>query len=99
MIIITGRMKIPDENREPFFDIAKRQVELSRREAGCLNYWLYEDAFEPRRFFFYEEWKDRDAVDFHFKQSYCLEFVKALRKLTDGEPEMHIRTIVEKSKT
>lgn len=54
---------------------------------------------EPRRFFFYEEWKDRDAVDFHFKQSYCLEFVKALRKLTDGEPEMHIRTIVEKSKT
>lgn len=38
MIVITGRMKIPDENRETFFEISKRQVELSRREAGCLKY-------------------------------------------------------------
>lgn len=99
MIVITGRMKIPDQNRGPFFELAKRQVELSRHEAGCLNYWLYEDSLKPGHFFFYEEWRDRNAIDFHFKQSYCLEFVKALLKLTDGEPEMHIRTIAEKTKT
>ncbi len=98
MIIITGRMTIPDENKDQFFTISKRQVDLSRLEEGCLNYWLYEDSFEPGKFFFYEEWESRDAVDFHFKQSYCLEFVEALRKLTQGKPAMHIRTIAERPK-
>ena len=96
MIIITGRMAIADTNRDAFFVISKRQVELSRLEDGCLNYWLYEDAMAPGHFFFYEEWKDRAAVDFHFKQDYCLDFVKKLRGLTTGEAEMHIRTIAEK---
>tara|TARA_R110002074_G_C12537236_1_gene665402 strand:+ start:1446 stop:1754 length:309 start_codon:yes stop_codon:yes gene_type:complete len=96
MIIITGRMAIADSNRDAFFAISKRQVELSRLEEGCLNYWLYEDAMAPGQFFFYEEWKDRVAVDFHFKQDYCLDFVKKLRGLTTGKAEMHIRTIAEK---
>ncbi|MCE9648392.1 MAG: antibiotic biosynthesis monooxygenase [Parvibaculum sp.] len=96
MIVITGRMNIPDANRKDFFDISTRQVRLSREEAGCLSYWLFEDAMAPGTFFFYEEWKDRDAVDFHFKQDYCLDFVKRLRKLTSGEADMKIRTIAEK---
>ena len=93
MIVITGRMKIPDQHRDAFFVISKKQVELSRKEAGCLNYWLYEDAMDAGTFFFYEEWKDRDAVSFHFEQSYCLDFVRELRGLTDGEADMKIRTI------
>jgi quinol monooxygenase YgiN len=97
MIVITGRMAVPDGNRDAFCRIATQQVELSRREAGCLNYWLFEDVHERGTFFFYEGWKDRAAVDFHFAQTYCLDFVRALRGLTDGKPDMHIRTIAEKS--
>ncbi|MGB3809403.1 MAG: putative quinol monooxygenase [Parvibaculum sp.] len=97
MIVITGRMKIPDANRKAFFDISERQVTLSREEDGCLSYSLFEDAMEPGIFFFYEEWKDRTAVDFHFAQAYCLDFVKHLRKLTDGDADMKIRTIAPKN--
>ena len=50
MIIITGRMAVADQNRGAFFTISKRQVELSRLEDGCLNYWLYEDAMSPGHF-------------------------------------------------
>lgn len=95
MIVITGRMKIADANRAAFLEIGERQVRLSREEAGCLSYALYEDALAPGTFFFHEEWKDRAAVDFHFKQAYCLEFVKRLRPLTDGEADMKIRKIAE----
>lgn len=55
MIIITGLMTIPDENKDQFFAISRRQVDLSRLEEGCVNYWLCEDFFEPGKFFFYEE--------------------------------------------
>lgn len=96
MIVITGRMTIADDKRSAFLGIATRQVELSKLEAGCINYWLFEDAHHPGIFFFYEEWKDRAAVDFHFAQDYCLDFVKKLRPLTTGEADMNIRTIAEK---
>lgn len=96
LIVITGRMNIPDANRKDFFDISERQVQLSRKEPGCVSYWLLEDAMEPG-VFFYEEWQDRAAVDFHFKQDYCLDFVKRLRKLTAGEADMNIRTVAPKA--
>lgn len=96
MIVITGKMRIPAGNRVEFFEIGERQVRLSREETGCVSYALYEDALAPGTFFFYEEWKDREAVDFHFRQAYCLEFVKRLRKLTDGEADMKIRAVAEK---
>tara|TARA_R110000824_G_scaffold118960_10_gene271760 strand:+ start:17619 stop:17927 length:309 start_codon:yes stop_codon:yes gene_type:complete len=97
MIVITGRMKISERNRDAFFAISNKQVELSRKEAGCLNYWLYEDTMDAGTFFFYEEWKDREAVSFHFEQAYCLEFVRELRGITEGKADMKIRTIAEKS--
>ncbi|MDO8290957.1 MAG: putative quinol monooxygenase [Parvibaculum sp.] len=96
MIVITGRMTIPSDKQQAFFEISERQVLLSRKEAGCLNYWYFEDVMEPGTFFFYEEWKDHDAVSFHFEQDYCLDFVKKLRDLTSAKPDMHIRTIAEK---
>ncbi len=96
MIVITGRMKIPDANRPAFFEIGEKQVRLSLEEPGCVSYALYEDRLAPGFFFFYEEWKDRDAVDFHFRQQYCLDFVRKLRTLTEGEADMKIRTIAEK---
>lgn len=97
MIVITGRMAIPTEKQPAFHEISGQQVRLSREEDGCLNYWYFEDQMEPGTFFFYEEWKDRAAVSFHFEQAYCLDFVKKLRDLTASKPDMHIRTIAEKS--
>jgi quinol monooxygenase YgiN len=96
MIVITGRMKIPDANRAAFLEITGHQVRLSIEEAGCLSYALYEGALAPGFLFFYEEWLDRAAIDFHFRQQYCLDFVRKLRALTEGVADMKIRTIAGK---
>lgn len=96
MIVITGAAKIPAANREAFRPVAERQVRLSREEPGNVSYGYYEDQMAPGRFFFYEEWKDRAAVDFHFAQAYCLEFMEAARLLAEGAPEISIREVVVK---
>ncbi len=49
---------------------------------------------EPGRFFFYEEWKDQAAIDFHFAQPYCLEFIAKARALSSSPPEIRIRPVV-----
>jgi len=96
MIVITGTAMIADANRAAFKPVAERQVTLSRAEPGNLAYSYYEDQMEPGRFFFYEEWQDRAAVDFHFAQSYCLEFMEAARRLAETAPEISIREVMVK---
>ncbi len=90
MIIITGSAMVADVNRAAFLEIGERQVMNSRREAGNLSYAFYEDAMAPGRFFFFEQWKDQAAVDFHFKQAYCLEFIGKARTLASSPPEIKI---------
>ena len=96
MIVITGAARVAEANRAKFEKVAERQVTLSREEAGNVSYGYYEDRMEPGRYFFYEEWKDRAAVDFHFAQSYCHEFMEATRRLAEMEPEIAIREVTVK---
>lgn len=94
MIVITGAARVAEANRAAFEKIAERQVRLSRAEAGNISYACFEDRMEPGGFFFYEEWRDREAVDFRFAQDYCHEFMAAARRLAEAEPEIAIREIV-----
>lgn len=95
MIIITGEALVSDENREAFRPVAERQVTLSRAEAGCLSYAYFEDAMQPGRFFFYEEWRDQAAVDFHFAQTYCHEFMEAATQLASNTPNVTLRHVAD----
>src|SRR5690606_36455191 len=98
MIVITGAARVAEENRAAFAKVAERQVTLSRAEPGNVSYAWFEDKMERGRFFFYEEWKDRAAVDFHFAQSYCHEFMEAARRLAETEPDLTIREIMVKER-
>ncbi len=93
MIVITGHARIDARDRETMLRIGAEQVRNSRAEAGCVSYHFYEDAMEPNSFFFYEEWKDQAAVDFHFKQSYCLAFIAKAREIAVEEPKITIRQV------
>ncbi len=93
MIIITGSAMVPDSNRAAFLEIGERQVANSRREAGNISYAFFEDVMLPGRFFFYEEWKDQAAIDFHFKQPYCLDFITKTRALASSPPEIRIHPV------
>ena len=93
MIIITGKANVPDADRAAFLAIAERQVTNSRQEAGCVSYAFYEDCLTPGTFFFYEEWADQKAVDFHFSQPYCLEFIAKARELASSPPEIKIHPV------
>ncbi len=85
MILITGTIEVEDGDRDAFLKLAERQVTLSREEVGCLGYCCGEDTLRPGVFTFIERWKDQAAVDFHFVQTYCLEFITAAARLAQNE--------------
>lgn len=91
MIVITGKARIKPGHRETMLTVGAEQVRNSRAEPGCISYHFYEDALEPDSFFFYEEWRDQAAVDFHFRQPYCLAFIRTARDIAVEEPKIIIR--------
>lgn len=93
MIVITGTARIRPEQRDTMLRIGAEQVRNSRAEPGCVSYHFYEDAMESNSFFFYEEWKDQAAVDFHFTQPYCLAFIAKAREIAIEEPKIVIRPV------
>jgi quinol monooxygenase YgiN len=60
-----------------------RLAELSRREAGCLEYTLLEDPSDPARLSIFERWVDRDALDAHDATSYVRDFVASFDHLLE----------------
>jgi quinol monooxygenase YgiN len=95
MILITAKVAVTPNDRQAFCDVAETQVRNSRSEEGCLDYGYFEDAMAPGKFIFLERWKDQAALDFHFAQSYCLDFMKSARKLTTSESPIEIHHIAE----
>ena len=63
-------------------------------EPGCKVYELYaSDA--PGRFYFYELWKDKDALDKHAASPHFQKLRKTIVGLLDGELEVNFVLQVE----
>jgi quinol monooxygenase YgiN len=66
MLIIVGTFRLPPENLASARSSMRTMVELSRREAGCLQYDYAEDVFDPGLIHVTERWADRQALEAHF---------------------------------
>ena len=64
--IIGARLQIKPDQLDAFIAAAQALIDASRAEAGCISYTMYQNPTDRTSFFFFEEWKDQAAVDFHF---------------------------------
>lgn len=55
-------------------------IEVTRQEAGCVNYDLHQDNDNPAHFMFYENWASRDLWRTHMDS----EHLKAYLAATEG---------------
>ncbi|HSH85955.1 MAG TPA: putative quinol monooxygenase [Methylophilus sp.] len=67
----------------------KSLIELSRSEAGCINYDLHQSSDDPTVFVMYENWHDRSDLDHHFNMPYMQEIMKSLPEMLRAPVEMH----------
>ena len=93
MIVVTGRVQIPPPDRERFLEIATAMCSASREDDGCLGYRVYEDAEQPGRFVFIEEWRDDDALQAHFREPHTGAFMSELPGLLGEAPDALFHTV------
>lgn len=59
-------------------------------EDGCIHYSFYQDLNAPDRFFFYEEWRDQNAIDRHNASPHFLAFQPRFRPLLAADPVISV---------
>ncbi len=98
MIIITSEVVIAVEHWGAALKLAQTHVEASRKEEGCISHRYLLSPEKEYCIFFYEEWKDRGAIDHHFKQSYSLEVSRSFRKWATNEIAINFHSVAHKPK-
>ena len=79
-LTITATIIAKPEKREVVKQALLKLIPPTLKEEGCLNYDLHEDNSNPNRFFFYENWANRDLWLNHNASAH----IAAHKKATEG---------------
>jgi len=74
MVSFTVRMRFASEDRERVADQLRHLAEASRQEPGCLNYVPHTVEGDPDTVLIYEQYKNREALEFHRASPHFKEF-------------------------
>ncbi|SHN73316.1 putative quinol monooxygenase [Desulfovibrio litoralis] len=86
MILLVVKLKLQAGKKDEFFNIAKPLIEASQKEAGNIEYHLYEESNEPDTVAFIEKWKDQAALDYHEKTEHFINNINKLVALCAKPP-------------
>ena len=65
MFVIAGSLSFSPDDRDDVLASLSEITTLSRKDAGCVEYWWAEDVDEPNTFRFFECWESEEHFDTH----------------------------------
>jgi quinol monooxygenase YgiN len=65
----------------------------TRKEPGCIAYYLNRDPDHPELFIMYEQFKGIAAIEEHLKLKHTQTLLTTLGTLTEGEPKLKILNV------
>jgi quinol monooxygenase YgiN len=88
---VVARLTIKKEAVDAFVQFAKKIVEETQNEKGCLSYGLYKNCFgQDSEFVFYEEYKDQTSLDYHNNSEHLKQFFANITPLLAGKPIVEV---------
>lgn len=70
MLIVTATLTVKPGQKDALFAYAKDVMAATRKEDGCFGYTLLDDRTDDSRCMFYEEWRDKAALQQHQKSDH-----------------------------
>ena len=95
MIIVTGAIVATAESYAAILEESLAHVRRSRAEDGCIRHAVHQDAENPLRLFFYEEWRDLAALKAHFAVPESIAFVRSVRARAGTVEAPHVVETVQ----
>jgi autoinducer 2-degrading protein len=75
MIVLKVDMRVKPGMEEKCKELVRIMQEHSRQEPGCLMYIGHQSTEDPRKFMFYEQYKDAAALEAHRNAPYFKQHV------------------------
>ena len=94
MIKVIAKLTIKEDMVELFKNIVNELITETRKEAGCIQYQLFQDINNKQVLSFVEEWESIEALQKHMKSKHFLENVPKFAELEEKEPEIIVSTLV-----
>lgn len=83
--MIVGTIRGPADRLDQARPAMRRMVEASRAEDGCLAYSYAEDVLEPGLIHVGERWRDRAALERHFRTTHLADWRRCWAAFGIGE--------------
>ncbi|TJV45778.1 MAG: antibiotic biosynthesis monooxygenase [Mesorhizobium sp.] len=85
MLLIIGTIRLPPDKFEEAKSAMERMISGSRAEDGCLEYSYACDVLDAGLMRVTEVWRDRAALDAHFRSPHIADWRSSLPALGIGE--------------
>jgi len=90
MILVLGSVVARQGRVAEALELSQAHVARSRAEPGCLAHAVHQDAENPCRLVFVEQWASQEALWEHFKVPASGAFVTALAGMATEKPQMAV---------
>lgn len=97
MIVVSGTVRIDPAKREAAHDIMQKMITESRKEDGCNQYAYAIDVLDPSVVRVYEEWRDRAALEAHFRTPHLAEWRQAWPALGISDRKLQLIEVAASS--
>ena len=95
MLLIVGTIRLPAILLDAARPSMAFMVAASRAEVGCLEYSYAEDVLDPGLIHVKERWRDRAALDEHFKSAHIAAWRNNWPSLGIGERNLCLYEVGE----
>ncbi len=93
-IVLVARLKVKKDKIEEAKEAALALVEVSRAEAGCINYDIHQAIDDETVFVWHETWATKTALDEHFAMSYFNEFFAKVGEVAEEPPQITLTKMI-----
>lgn len=76
MVVLLVRFTVKQGQEQRCLELMRTMEQHTRKEPGCIQYAGHQSTEDPRRFFFYETYRDEAALEAHRNAPYFAEYVK-----------------------
>ena len=85
MLVIVGTVRLPPEKLGEARPAMASMISASRTEPGCIEYSYAQDVLDAGLIHVTEVWRDRAALDEHFRSSHIARWRESWAALGIGE--------------
>lgn len=95
MIVLSAVLKAKAGKEKEMEDALKAMIPSVQNEEDALEYTLHVSQSDPSKFFYYEKYTSKEALDFHNSTPHFKELFSKLPELLGAEPEIEFYDVVD----